>query len=156
MAKSATYSLTIDGESYSFNDDEDLTVSALRHIKAWYPALGTYATFRVGYLQGDPDALACVRWIVLRRAGKANVPEPRQMPDFALGEFMNSWLGEDNEPCLHCGGVDEDGRRVPGRGWNPRTVEAEEPDPTEGRDTSATPGSPTATRKSSAASTSAD
>lgn len=154
MAKSATYTMEIDGEQYEFNDDTDLTLSVLRHIKNWFPQLGTYSDFRLAYLRGDPDALCCVRWIVLRRAGK-NPVEPNRSADFALGEFMNSWLGEDNAPCIHCGGVDDGSKRLPGRGWNPKNPDPEpEPErptgvPTQGP----TPDTSTATPKRSETST---
>lgn len=131
MPQSPTYSMEIDGEQYEFNDDRDLTLSALRHIKQWYPELGTYNSFRLAYLNGDPDALACVRWIVLRGAGKPNVPEPKASGNFSLGDFMNSWLSDVNEPCEHCGGVNDGGVRRPGRGWNP----VSEPEPVEANPT---------------------
>lgn len=152
MGKSATYTMEIDGEKFSFNDDEDLTLTALRQVKSWYPDLGSYTAFRLAYLRGDPDALACVRWMVLRKAGKTSAPEPRAMGDFPLGEFMNSWLSEDYDTCTHCGGVDDGLNRMPGRGWNPKPGVGDEAvaDPT--ATGSPTPDSLTETPTGSAAS----
>jgi hypothetical protein len=122
--------MEIDGQRYDFNDDVDLTLSVLRKVGTWFPQLRTYNDFRLAYLQGHPDALACVRWIVLKREGKP-VQEPQQMADFPLGEFMNSWIAKNYEPCLHCGGIDDGIRRLPGRGWNEvPSKEVEEVDPT--------------------------
>lgn len=126
------FTIQIDGEAHTWCDSTDLTMSALRHVKEWFPNLGTYRAFQAAYMAGDPDALACIRWIVLNKAGK-NPPEPRRMTDFSLGEFMDSFLAEVHDPCLACGGRDEAGLRIAGRGWNPRPgTDEEEPDPTEG------------------------
>jgi hypothetical protein len=148
--------MEIDGVRYDFNDDTDLTLSVLRKIGSWFPLLRTYSDFRLAYLRGDPDALACVRWIVLKRENKP-VQEPQQMADFPLGEFMNSWLAGNYEPCLHCGGIDDGIRRLPGRGWNEKPDESdavEENPTTGGRSQSRTRGTSTETPTSSELNTS--
>jgi hypothetical protein len=77
------------GKTYEFNAHKDLTVGNLRHIKQWYgPELGRWSPFILALGQGDPDAWACAIWIVRRKAGETNVPEPNMMPDFAIGEMM--------------------------------------------------------------------
>ena len=124
MARDQTYTLEIDGVQYEFNNDADITLSALRQIKAWFPNLGTYSAFRNGYLLGDPDALACIRWIIRRRENVKPNPEPTNPEDFSLGDFMNTFIYDINIPCEACGGSVKD-RRI-GRGWNFREEEAEE------------------------------
>ena len=51
MPASLTYTLEIDGQQFTFNDDKDITLANLRQIKAWFPELGSYGAFRVAYLQ---------------------------------------------------------------------------------------------------------
>ena len=123
------FDLEIEGMPYEFDDDRDLTLSAMRHIKKWFPELGDFTSFRLGYLRGDPDALACVRWIVLGKAGVQPNPPPTNPADFSLGDFMRSFVSHDITPCEHCGGVDDGVRRVQGRGWNPVEEDEPEPDP---------------------------
>lgn len=80
--------LKVGDDKYPFNY-KDLTVGRLRKIKEWYgPDMGRYLSF-VGNLRLlDPDAAACAVWVARTVAGEANVPEPHQMPDFALAGFI--------------------------------------------------------------------
>ena len=129
MPASLTYTLEIDGKQFTFNDDKDITLANLRQIKAWFPDLGSYGAFRVAYLQGDPDALACIRWVVRGRNKITPNPEPLNPDDFALGDFMNSFVFSINTPCEACGGSIKDRRA--GRGWNPSPQAEEAVDPTD-------------------------
>ena len=132
MAKTATVQCQIDGEPYSFNIDEDYTVPVARQIKAWFPALGTYNAFNFGISQGDGDAIASLRWMILRKAGKATV-EANRMPDFGgIGDFLNSWVVEGKDPCPYC----------EGRGWNQIGTDEPEVDPTKSPPATSPPSTP--------------
>ena len=124
MARTWTYNFDIDGQQISFCMDEDYTVPIARRIKAWFSDLANYESFHLAFLRGDPDAICCVRWIVLTKAGK-KTREPNNMEDFGgVGNFMNSWVAADTEPCEACGGSIARGRV--GRGWNPTKADEEE------------------------------
>lgn len=70
---------------YSFDPNRDLTLRNLRAIKGWYGSeLGSFTAFNAALGAGDPDALACVIWIVRTKAGEQNVREPQRMEDFAI------------------------------------------------------------------------
>ena len=71
---------------YEFDPPKDLTLSRLRLIKSWFPGIGTYLRFVTSYGDGDPDALACVMWLIKTKAGES-CPEPVSMTDFAAGDF---------------------------------------------------------------------
>jgi hypothetical protein len=85
------------GKTYLFNPRKDLTYSALSHIKAWYGELGRYLNLLQGWIYGDPDAVACVVWIVLRRENE-NPPEPNRFEDFSVGELLGSRVEKVDEP----------------------------------------------------------
>ena len=82
--------LTLDGIEYTFEIDKELTRDTLLQIKRWYKELGSLVEFTMAFLRGDPDAMACVAWIVRNAAGEDNVPVPNEM-DFAIGTVIDSY-----------------------------------------------------------------
>ena len=86
-----TWKVEIDGKQYVFDPGADLTVGGLRHFKSWYgEELGRYQRFLRAFAEGDPDAMACVVWVLKRKAGEST-PEPQNMPDFGVGDFIDHW-----------------------------------------------------------------
>ena len=96
------WNLKYDGRDYYYDPDKHLTVGRLRQIKQWFPQLGTWNAFNQGFYQGDPDVLACIIWIVRNANDEKGVPEPNMIPDFSVGEFMDSFhdasVVEDEDP----------------------------------------------------------
>lgn len=87
---------TYNGQELSFSTTRDIGINELRHIKNWYGSeLGSYTGLTNLSAHGDPDALACVIWIAMRKAG-LKPREPMNMPDFAVGEFMGSFVTDGN------------------------------------------------------------
>jgi hypothetical protein len=82
--------LVIDGAEYTLDFQKDLTCKTLRQIKRWYPALGTLVSFTMSVFQGDPDAMACVAWIVWGGPNDKSVATPQTI-DFAVGEVLESY-----------------------------------------------------------------
>lgn len=98
MAGDLRWKLQFDGKEYEFNAHRDLTIVRLRQMKAWFGLeLGRWSPFILALGQGDPDAVACVVWIVRTKAGEKNVPEPRLMMDFPVGTFMKELETEQDE-----------------------------------------------------------
>ena len=85
--------LTLDGEEYTFDFEKFLTCKTLRKIKGWYPEIGNLVRFTVAVFAGDPEAMACIAWILWTEAGKEDVPDPHFI-DFAVGEVLNSYVLE--------------------------------------------------------------
>lgn len=86
---------TYQGTQYQFSTESDIGISELRHIKQWYGSeLGSYTglTNRASY--GDPDALSCIIWVALRKAGVQRLTEPMRLADFSVGQFMGSFITE--------------------------------------------------------------
>lgn len=80
-------------ETYEWSNDK-LTVGNLRHFKQWFgPDYGRVAPFNLMFAQGDADAIACVIW-ALRKEGGKNPPEPRNMPDFSVGNVWEQIITE--------------------------------------------------------------
>ena len=78
---------------YTFDPQTLLTVADLEKIQSWYgPEIGRYITFTNAFTQGDPGAARCALWLVRRAAGESGVPEPPQMPNFALGDFFHEFI----------------------------------------------------------------
>jgi hypothetical protein len=99
MADSATWQVKYDGRDYAFVPKQDLTLVRLRQMKQWFGVeLGRWAPFMNAFAQGDPDAIACVIWIVRNKAGETGVPEPRMMMDFSVGAFMEDFQFEAADP----------------------------------------------------------
>jgi hypothetical protein len=105
MAQDITaINITWRGREYTYDPPNDLTVGTLRQIKSWYPELGTYYGFDIAWRRGDPDAIACVMWVLQRKSGE-NAVEPRRLTDdFGIGEFMNSMVSAAKEICPECHG----------------------------------------------------
>jgi hypothetical protein len=82
------------GEDLTFSPEQDIGISELRHIKAWFPDLGDYQTFTMQASLGDPDAVACIIWIAQRKAGNKKVREPINFPDFSIGEVVGSFASD--------------------------------------------------------------
>jgi hypothetical protein len=90
--------LKFEDKKYVFDPREHLTVGALRQIKHWYGAeLGRYLSFISAFSQGDPEAALCALWLVRKAAGEENVPEPEQMPNFAMGDFYDFFQAAGSE-----------------------------------------------------------
>jgi hypothetical protein len=85
-----------DEKDYVFVPKTDVTVSALRQIKAWFPDIGRYIQFYSAFLEGDPDAALCALWIARKKAGETEVPEPNKLGDFAIGGFYEA-IGDEDE-----------------------------------------------------------
>lgn len=77
-----------EGKFYDYDAERDLTVSRLRHIKSWYPEMGGYLRFVSACAYGEPDAYACLLWILRKTAGEST-QEPMQM-DFSVLAFRNA------------------------------------------------------------------
>ncbi len=88
MADAQLWKITYGGKEYEFNPHA-LTLSQLRHVKAWYPDLGTWTRFFAGFVSGDPDAFACAVWVCRKNEGEQNVPEPNRMDDVAVWESFD-------------------------------------------------------------------
>jgi hypothetical protein len=86
---------------YTFAPERDIGISELRHIKQWFPGSGlwTYNALTASTAMGDPDALACVVWIAMKKAGVKNLREPKALPDFSIVELMGSFLSENTDPA---------------------------------------------------------
>ncbi len=81
--------LQIDDKTYQF-DSDTVSRNTLRQIKQWYPAIGAFIPLVIALVEGDPDAVASVAWIVRNQAGEVDVPRPPDM-DFSVGEVVNSY-----------------------------------------------------------------
>lgn len=88
--------LMLEGVEYELDLEKVLTCKVLRQIKRWYPEIGNFVRFSVAIFQGDPEAMACIAWILWTNAGMENVPLPQNI-DFAIGEVMNSYEFEELE-----------------------------------------------------------
>ena len=91
--KSPQWQVTVDGVDSIYDPWVDLTLGRMRQIKQWYPDIGTVRAFNTAFLNGDPDAMACVLWIIALKAvrpGQPNPPDPRQMADFQVGSVVAS------------------------------------------------------------------
>ena len=91
------FRLTADGKEYSFDIESQLTYKVLKQIKRWYPELGSLVRFTVGVVRGNPDALACLVWIVWGGPTDKSISTPNQI-DLAAGGLLDSFDYE--EPKL--------------------------------------------------------
>jgi hypothetical protein len=84
----ADFKLTVGEHEYVFAP-EMLTQSRLSQVKQWYgKELGRYNNFIEAFFEGDPDAAKCAVWVARKHAGEANPPEPNQMEDFSLAQWI--------------------------------------------------------------------
>jgi hypothetical protein len=90
----ADFKLTVGEDEYVFSP-EMLTQSRLSKVKEWYPQRGPfeppiyrYNDFITAFFDGDPDAAKCAVWIARKAAGEPNPPEPQQMEDFSLAQWI--------------------------------------------------------------------
>jgi hypothetical protein len=84
----ADFKLTVGENEYVFSP-EMLTQSRLSKIKEWMgPEIGRYNNFIEAFFEGDPDAAKCAVWVARRAAGEPNPPEPNQMEDFSLAQWI--------------------------------------------------------------------
>jgi hypothetical protein len=84
----AEFKLTVGATEYVF-DPKMLTQSRLSQIKAWYGAeIGRYNNFIEAFFEGDPDAAKCAVWVARKAAGEPNPPEPMQMEDFSMAQWI--------------------------------------------------------------------
>jgi hypothetical protein len=88
--------LLLDGEEHVFDIEKQLTYKTLKQIKRWYPPLGSLVKFTVGLFRGDPDALACVAWIIWGGPNDKSVLTPNQI-DLAAGGLLDSFDFEEPE-----------------------------------------------------------
>jgi hypothetical protein len=83
----ASFKLTVGEHEYVFSP-EMLTQSRLSKVKEWYGTeIGRYNNFIEAFFEGDPDAAKCAVWVARTVAGEA-APEPRQMEDFSLAQWI--------------------------------------------------------------------
>ena len=79
-----------DGKTYAFDPDTDLTVGRLRILKnAFGDPYGRYVRVMQLASEGDADALVGVYWVMKQVAGEP--VDPRRVPDFAVGTFMQAF-----------------------------------------------------------------
>lgn len=82
--------MMLNGTEYEFDLERDLTYKTLKQIKRWYPEIGTLVRFTLGMFRGNPDALACVAWIVWGGPNDKSVPTPNAI-DLAAGALIDSF-----------------------------------------------------------------
>jgi hypothetical protein len=79
-----------EGKEYEFDPRSDLTVQRLRVLKQTFgPEYGKFVTLMQNAADGDADAMVAVMWVMKTKAGESC--DPRTVPDFALGEFMEAF-----------------------------------------------------------------
>jgi hypothetical protein len=84
----ADFKLTVGEREYVFSP-EMLTQSRLSKIKEWFgPEIGRYNNFIAAFFEGDPDAAKCAVWVARKAAGEPSPPEPPQMEDFSLAQWI--------------------------------------------------------------------
>ena len=84
----AEFKLSVGEHEYVFAP-EMLTQSRLSKVKEWYGSeIGRYNNFIEAFFEGDPDAAKCAVWVARKAAGEASPPEPRQMEDFSLAQWI--------------------------------------------------------------------
>jgi hypothetical protein len=84
----ADFKLTVGEHEYVFAP-EMLTQSRLSQVKQWYgKELGRYNNFIEAFFEGDPDAAKCAVWVARKAAGEPSPPEPNQMEDFSLAQWI--------------------------------------------------------------------
>jgi hypothetical protein len=84
----ADFKLTVGEHEYVFAP-EMLTQSRLSQVKSWYgKELGRYNNFIEAFFEGDPDAAKCAVWVARKAAGEPSPPEPNQMEDFSLAQWI--------------------------------------------------------------------
>ena len=88
---------TFQDKDYTYAPEHDIGISELRRIKNWYPSLGDYTTFTAASALGDPEALLCVIWIGMKKAGVPRLTEPMRLPNFSVGKLMGSFRDENGE-----------------------------------------------------------
>lgn len=102
MARSLTYTLDWDGQTYVFDPDEDLTVGRLRALKRWSSRVGTYGAVLNGFNLRNAEALLAVGWVLRCKAGE-KLADPNALPDFSSTLFDEAKLS-DVVQCAACKG----------------------------------------------------
>lgn len=97
--KAPRWAFTYESNDYVIDVGRDLTFSRMRHIKQWFPQLGSINQVVIGLVNGDPEAWACAIWAARKAAGETDVPEPHRMKDFPIWDLMadDDVDGEDDE-----------------------------------------------------------
>ncbi len=83
--------IEFEGKSYDYEPTRDLGVGEMRTIKGWYPEIGRYTPFLAACSEGDPDALACLLWLLRSKAGE-HPREPQRGLSFNVGELWNAYV----------------------------------------------------------------